>query len=85
MLSGALGNKLFRPRAEAIDRCINNECQLVTSLTGKCADHDTECNGTIRGWLWLAQRCSGNRSCCEERIKVNAEEARGDQPNKAKR
>jgi hypothetical protein len=85
MLSGALGNKLFRPRAEAIDRCINNERQFVTPLTGKCANQDTECNGAIRGWLWFTKLGCRNGARGKERIKINAEEAGGDKPNKAKR
>ena len=83
MLPGALSNELLRPRTEAINRGINNECQLVAPLTCECADYYTECNGTIRRWLWLAQLSGGNGSCRKEWIKVDAEEAGGDKPNKA--
>ena len=83
MLPGALSNELLRPRTEAINRGINNECQLVAPLTCECADYYTECNGTIHRWLWLAQLSGGNGSWRKEWIKVDAEEAGGDKPNKA--
>ena len=83
LLSCALCNELLRPCAEAVDRLINEEGQLIAPLARERTNDHAERNGTVGGWLWLAQLSGSDGACSEQRIQVNAEKACWHEPNKA--
>ena len=83
LLSRALCNELLRPCAEAVDRLINEEGQLIAPLARERTNDHAERNGTVGGWLWLAQLGGSDGTCSEQRIQVNAEKACGHESHKA--
>ena len=83
LLSRALCNELLRPRAEAVERLINEEGQLIAPFARERTNDHAERNGTVGGWLWLAQLSRSDGACSEQRIQVNAEKACGHESHKA--
>ena len=83
LLSRALCNELLRPCAEAVDRLINEEGQLIAPLARERTNDHAEGNGTVGGWLWLAQLSGSDGTCSEQRIQVNAQKTCGHESHKA--
>ena len=83
VLSGALGNELLRPCAEAINRFVDDECHLVAALARQRTHDAAECERMIPRWLGIAalRNCSASR--CEKWIKVDAKQRRWHEANKA--
>ena len=83
MLTGAFGNELLCPCAEAINRLVNDEGHLVATLTRERPHDAAECKGVVSGRLWIATLRDRCASRSEERIKIDTEERRRHKTNKA--
>ena len=83
VLTGAFGNELFRPCAEAINRLVNDEGHLVAAFSRERAHDAAECKGVVPRRFWVAalRHCCAPR--CEKRIKVNAKQRRWHEANEA--
>ena len=67
IVARALGSGAVPPiEAEAVDRLINEKGQLIAPLARERPNDHAERNGTVGGWLWLAQLSGSDGTCSEQ-------------------
>ena len=84
VLAGALGDELFDPVAEALERRFDDQRQLVAAAAGQRTERRAEHDAGVAG----VRRSTGRRHPCrlvQQRVEVEAEQGGGRQPDVGQR